>query len=92
MHGPPRTGRKDGLDTPGHRGPDGRTDWTYRVTEDRTEGRTGHTGSPRTLMEGLSSSRVSNTMIKAEMSLPSVPLKGTAQFNVPLHSNIKGYL
>lgn len=86
-----------------HRGPDGRTDWTHRVIEDRTEGRTGHTGSPRTgrtghtgsprtLMEGLSSSRVSNTMITAEMSLPSVPLKGTAQFNVPLHSNIKGYL
>ena len=130
MHGPPRTGRKDGLDIPGHAGPDGRTDWTYRVTADRTDGRTGytgslrtgrkdeleipghrgpdgrtdwtyrvtadrtegHTGSPRTLMEGLSSSRVSNTMNKAEMPLPSVPLKGTAQFNVPLHSNIKGYL
>ena len=39
MHGPPRTGRKDGRDKPGHRGPDGRTDWTYRVTSDRTEGR-----------------------------------------------------
>ena len=45
MHGPPRAGRKDGLDIPGHAD---RTDWTYRVTADRTEGRTGHTGSPRT--------------------------------------------